>query len=153
MQRRTLSGEEPLHSIWQRRLLDECRLAERLGQNFVLLLFRLDSAMPRLAAETLDLIGDSLRGGVRQSDVVVRAGPALYAVLLVGSQPGFAFAVGERLVNHVRCDAGSLVRDLAERPLRFGVGLFDGRGSVQDAIAAAERDLRAGGASAIAPAA
>lgn len=65
----------------------------------------------------------------------------LYAVLLIGTNPAFATGVGERLANQVRTDAGSLVRELAERPLHFGVGLFDGSGSVENTIARTQRDL------------
>jgi hypothetical protein len=139
--------------IRQRRLLDECARVERWGQPFVLVLLSLEGGARGLTTETLDLIGDSLRGGVRQSDVVVRAGPALYAVLLIGADAEPSQSVGDRLVRHLRADAGSLVRELAEWPLRFGVGVFDGSGSIEGAIAQAEQPLRAEGAAASARAA
>lgn len=131
-------------AVWERRLLDECWQTERCGQRFVLILFAVEGGVAGLAAETLDLIGDSLRSDVRQSDVVVRAGPALYAVLLIGSDPEFGLSVAERLVSHVRADAGSLVRELTERPLRFGVASFNGDSSVEATIAEATRDLLIG---------
>lgn len=134
----------PERSVWERRLLDECRRAERWGQSFVLILFAVEDGAAELAAETLDLVGDSLRSGVRQTDVVLRAGPTLHAVLLIGAAPEFGQSVGERLASHVRADAGSLVRGLAERSLRFGAGTFDGSGSVKNTIAAAMRDLLIG---------
>ncbi len=136
-----------VQTIWERRLQDECRQLESAGQRFVLILIAVDGEAAGPGAETLDLIGDSLRAGVRQSDVVVRAGAALYAVLLLGAAAEWSRSVGERLVNHVRADAGSLVRGLAERPLCFGVGLFDGSGSVDETIADAARGLTEAGAS------
>ncbi len=134
---------ESVQTIWERRLQDECRQLEGAGQRFVLLLIAIDGEAAEPGTETLDLIGDSLRAAVRQSDVVVRAGAALYAVLLIGAAPEWSHSVGERLVNHLRADAGSLVRGLAERPLHFGLGVFDGSGSVDETIADALRGLPA----------
>src|SRR5579883_2802252 len=111
-------------TIWERRLLDECRRAERGGQSFVLIVLSLDPGSGSLSAEALDLVGDSLRSDVRQSDVVAQVGPAAYAIVLFGARPEFAAGVGERLVRHVRGDAGSLVRALGEIPIRFGAGVF-----------------------------
>ncbi len=130
--------------FWERRLLDECQHAERFGQTFALILLALDSVQAGISAETVDLVGDSLRTGVRQSDLVARVGPALYSVLLIGTNPECAVNVGERLVQHVRADAGSLVRELASLPLHFGVGVFSDRdGTAEALITATERDLAA----------
>ncbi|HLZ68270.1 MAG TPA: hypothetical protein VKV26_00025 [Dehalococcoidia bacterium] len=130
--------------FWDRRLLEECQQAERCGHTFVLILLSLDGSPAGVSSETVDLVGDSLRTGVRQSDLVARVGPTLYAALLIGANPEFADSVGERLAGHVRSDAGSLVRELATLPLHFGVGVFDGAGETAEAlIATAARDLAA----------
>jgi len=133
-------------SFWQRRLLEECNHSRRYNQSFVLILFAIAAGDGECGAplgpETIDLVGDSLRAGVRAGDAVVRVGPARFAILLLDSKPEFARAIAERLVLHVREDTGSLVRGLQSARLQCGVAAYGPeRPAPEDLVAAAEADL------------